>query len=598
MTQQERNGLNEAAEISAHAAGAVRGAIKTGKMVSGAAKGAAAAGPYGAAAAALWTHRKAVAAIIAGLLVLPVLFIMLLPSLIFGGLTKAGVEGSPDTPILNDNAAIVENINQISQAISDLLEEGQEDVRARIDADFTASGTDQKEIINPYESPPTYNANRFIAMYCAAKNQDYTSISLKDMEDVIRKAKDALYTFTSTEESRTTTVTETNTDSKTGKVTVTETEVTEIWKIYTIVYNGEAYFEDKIFALSDEQKGLAENYAQNLSVFLGDGMMQGLLPAESAGLVSLGDIRFSDGATQVVYYNQLDKRYASKPYGTDNIGTYGCGPTCMAMVVSSLTNETVDPVEMARWAYENGYWGSRSGSYHSLIPGAAKAWGLPVQGCGKTEGQRIVDGTQYKRFAQYFLDRGMIGFEFNGKVYSICITEAICFPQALAATAPVFKRLQLGTVAKATVIDIGGFTADYLSLRYGAADWASCDSLENGVITLYNRLLSKIRADHDLLLEETDIDSILTGCSTEYGSEIQTLVERGAESFVADLFRTLRERKIELRTGKVIFVGGGSLLLRKQIEKSGKVGTAIFVEEIGANAAGYGLLYAATKTSR
>ena len=67
---------------------------------------------------------------------------------------------------------------------------------------------------------------------------------------------------------------------------------------------------------------------------------------------------------------------------------------------------------------------------------------------------------------------------------------------------------------------------------------------------------------------------------------------------MADLFRTLRERKIELRTGKVIFVGGGSLLLRKQIEKSGKVGTAIFVEEIGANAAGCGLLYAATKTSR
>lgn len=391
MTQQECNGLNEAAEISAHAGGAVRGAIKTGKMVSGAAKGAAAAGPYGAAAAALWTHRKAVAAIIAGVLVLPILFIMLLPSLIFGGLTKAGIEGSPDTPILNDNAAVVENINQISQAISDLLEEGQEDVRARIDADFTASGADQKEIINPYESSPTYNANRFIAMYCAAKNQDYTSISLKDMEDVIRKAKDALYTFTSTEESRTTTVTETNTDPKTGKVTVTETEVTEIWRIYTIVYNGEAYFEDKIFALSDEQKGLAENYAQNLSVFLGDGMMQGLLPAESADLVSLGDIRFSDGATQVVYYNQLDKRYASKPYGTDDIGTYGCGPTCMAMVVSSLTNETVDPVEMAHWAYENGYWCSKSGSYHSLIPGAAKAWGLLVQGCGKTEGQRIVD---------------------------------------------------------------------------------------------------------------------------------------------------------------------------------------------------------------
>ena len=85
---------------------------------------------------------------------------------------EAGSEGNPDSPILNDNAAIVENINQISQAISDLLEEGQEDVRARIDADFASSGADQKEIINPYESSPAYNANRFIAMYCAAKDQD------------------------------------------------------------------------------------------------------------------------------------------------------------------------------------------------------------------------------------------------------------------------------------------------------------------------------------------------------------------------------------------------------------------------------------------
>lgn len=234
MAQQERSGLNEATEISAHAAGAVRGAIKTGKAISGAAKDAAAAGPYGAAAAALWTHRKTVVAIIAGLLAIPVLFIMLLPSLIFGGLTQVGSEGNPDSPILNDNAAIVENINQISQAISDLLEEGQENVCARIEADFAASGADQKEIINPYESSPAYNANRFIAMYCAAKDQDYASISLKDMEALIRKAKDALYTFTSTEEPRTTTVTDTTIDEKTGKVTVTETEVTEIWKIYTI----------------------------------------------------------------------------------------------------------------------------------------------------------------------------------------------------------------------------------------------------------------------------------------------------------------------------------------------------------------------------
>ena len=106
---------------------------------------------------------------------------------------------------------------------------------------------------------------------------------------------------------------------------------------------------------------------------------------------SLGDIRFSDGAVEVVYFNQYDERYADEPYGTDNIGGYGCGPTAMAIVVSSLTDDMVDPVEMAEWSYNNGYWCSKSGSYHALIPAAAKEWGLPVEGCSASEPQRIVD---------------------------------------------------------------------------------------------------------------------------------------------------------------------------------------------------------------
>ena len=63
----------------------------------------------------------------------------------------------------------------------------------------------------------------------------------------------------------------------------------------------------------------------------------------------------------------------------------------MSIVVSSLTDEIVDPIEMARWSYENGYWCSKSGSYHALIPAAAKEWGLPVEGCSASDGQKIVD---------------------------------------------------------------------------------------------------------------------------------------------------------------------------------------------------------------
>ncbi len=85
------------------------------------------------------------------------------------------------------------------------------------------------------------------------------------------------------------------------------------------------------------------------------------------------------GSVDMVYFNQASDTWADRPYGKDSLGRYGCGPTSMAMVVSSLTDTQVDPEEMALWAYENGHWASRSGSYHSIVQGAAEAYGLEAE---------------------------------------------------------------------------------------------------------------------------------------------------------------------------------------------------------------------------
>lgn len=385
MAAENRNSVTESIERGASAANTIRGAVKTGKAIAGAAKGAA-AGPYGAVAGALWANRKHLGKIICTiviLLLLPVLFILMLPGLIFGGLVDAFTPDDPASPILNDSAYIAETAQDISFCVNGALSEGLEDLYARIDDDFAASGCDGKEIIDPYGGNPVYNVNLFISQYCAAKDQSFESISLDDMESILLGAKSQLYSYTKTEETRYSTVI----NEETGE----EETVTEQWAIYKIVYNGESYFADHIFHLNEEQKSLAGDYAQNLSLFLGDGMFQGLLPSEYKTMISLGDVRFSDGQTEVVYFNQLDEQYADKPYGTDDIGGYGCGPTSMAIVVSSLTNEIVDPVAMAEWSYQNGYWCKGSGSYHALIPAAAEAWSLPVEGCPASEPQRVAD---------------------------------------------------------------------------------------------------------------------------------------------------------------------------------------------------------------
>lgn len=81
-----------------------------------------------------------------------------------------------------------------------------------------------------------------------------------------------------------------------------------------------------------------------------------------------------------IYFRQTDPLWATKTFGPeDPIGTHGCGPTVMASIVSSLTGSIIDPVEMSNWAYEHGYLAPDAGSYHSLIPQAAEAYGLKTE---------------------------------------------------------------------------------------------------------------------------------------------------------------------------------------------------------------------------
>lgn len=85
------------------------------------------------------------------------------------------------------------------------------------------------------------------------------------------------------------------------------------------------------------------------------------------------------GIVDIVYYNQSEEPWCNMSFGPDLIGGYGCGPTVMAMVISSLTSEIITPGDMAQWAYEHGYCAPGSGSYLSIVEGTASAFGLKTK---------------------------------------------------------------------------------------------------------------------------------------------------------------------------------------------------------------------------
>ncbi len=256
MAEDNRKKEQSALSSAASAAGTAKSALKTGKAVAGAAKGAA-AGPYGMLAAGLWENRKAIGKILAAfaaLLMLPVLFILMLPSLIFGNLGLDDATGDA----LNDNSVIMENIAEAETSIEAILREKHDALLDDIqrEADALGSGCEYG-ITDDFSDRIIYESALVISQFCASQ-EDYREVNLKKLEKILRDNTDGIFTYTVE-------VTEfEETDEETG-----ESRTIHHYE-YTVEYAGESYFARDVFHLTDEQAQTAEYYAANLHLFLFD----------------------------------------------------------------------------------------------------------------------------------------------------------------------------------------------------------------------------------------------------------------------------------------------------------------------------------------
>ncbi len=145
---------------------------------------------------------------------------------------------------------------------------------------------------------------------------------------------------------------------------------------------------DQLFSVeTDQSKNPVfdqRNMEPSVWASLPNGGEAGLILKEQEGVELL-----TGGARDIVYFNQVDPQWANQPFGSDTIGPYGCGPTVMAMAVSSMGEQLVNPAQMALWAKENGYWAPRHGSYLSIVEGTAASYGLQAEVCENRSVSRL-----------------------------------------------------------------------------------------------------------------------------------------------------------------------------------------------------------------
>lgn len=95
--------------------------------------------------------------------------------------------------------------------------------------------------------------------------------------------------------------------------------------------------------------------------------------------VGFGNVKDSDKQNGAVYFQQFDERWASHPYGSSTVQRSGCGPTSMAMLIDSVTNNSVTPDETADWSTNNGGYISGAGTSWDYFAKQGKVYGINME---------------------------------------------------------------------------------------------------------------------------------------------------------------------------------------------------------------------------
>lgn len=197
-------------------------------------------------------------------------------------------------------------------------------------------------------------------------------------------------------------------------------------------------------------------------------------------------------------------------------------------------------------------------------------------------------GQQAPGFKRYFMEHSKhgISFKFNGKSVNCYLKDTFVSPQNFAAVmcykASLFKQYR--TV---NCIDIGDGTVDLLVIRKGQPDLSVRVSDRSGMAILRSEISNVIQQNFGIHLESSDVEQVLMQEATILDEEVIREIQKMAEDWMQRITNKLHAYVPDFRTNPAVFLGGGSLLLKPQIEKSPDFKYIEFIEDVRANAIGY-----------
>lgn len=192
-------------------------------------------------------------------------------------------------------------------------------------------------------------------------------------------------------------------------------------------------------------------------------------------------------------------------------------------------------------------------------------------------------GREKKELVQYYEQKPILKYEFEGIRYEITISKVFVFPQCYSAISQ-----RLGNMKKDyLIVDIGSKTTDVIYIRNGLPVESKSITIERAMIKWFRQIQGSLQVQYGKNIPENEILKVILKQSSSmpksYANHIRLRITEQIEALILEL----EEREYDLNYINVIYVGGGAVAVKNFTEPKDNVA---FDCDILANAKGYEFL--------
>ena len=189
-------------------------------------------------------------------------------------------------------------------------------------------------------------------------------------------------------------------------------------------------------------------------------------------------------------------------------------------------------------------------------------------------------GAEKQEFINYLSRNKEVTFHFEKKRYKARIARVSVFPQCYAAVSDRIAALP----ERVVVVDIGSWTVDIMPIMDGRPQEQECVTSPQGLIRCMREINEECVRQLGQELEESVIQQVMAGKGS-LPENYMSIVQGHLDGFVEKIYHIIKEHGYNLDVTPIVFVGGGSVVMKQFGTQKGR--NIQYIEDIRANAKGY-----------